>query len=47
MAFFVRLGHIDRPVARMVEQRIPNPWVGGSNPSWPAKIGNGKSFKNK
>jgi hypothetical protein len=26
-----------RPVALTVERRIPNPGVGGSNPSWPAK----------
>lgn len=25
-----------RPVAPTVEQRTPNPRVGGSNPSWPA-----------
>src|SRR5690606_15735276 len=27
-----------RAVALTVEQRIPNPWVGGSNPSCPAKL---------
>ena len=26
-----------RPVALTVERRTPNPGVGGSNPSWPAK----------
>jgi hypothetical protein len=27
-----------RPVAQLAEQRSPKPQVGGSIPSWPAKV---------
>ncbi len=30
------MDRLSRPVALMVERRSPKPFVGGSNPSWPA-----------
>ena len=31
-----------RPVAQLAERRSPKPKVGGSKPSWPAKMSSGE-----